>query len=294
MTIEPMLTSAGISLLLRAVAGEQITFTRFACGKGGAPDDPAALTDLVDRVMYFGIDDADDTESGFIKITGSFDSSDVAADFRWRETGLYCKAEGDDDDILYAYCNYGDGSEITANDSVLTEQQVTLIVAIGMAEHVTVEESAVYATQADFEAHTQARNPHGTTKEDVGLGNVPNVATNDQTPTYTAPGTLTELASGEKLGAALGKIKAAVSALISHLSSRNNPHGVTLAQVGGAPASHTHTASDVTGGTMAVTRGGTGQTSLGPVTNSYAYRGIQIQNSIPTVVTPGCIVLVTD
>lgn len=52
----------------------------------------------------------------------------------------------------------------------------------------------------------------------VGLGNVPNVATNDQTPTYAAASTLEALTSGEKLSVALGKLKKAVSDLISHLA----------------------------------------------------------------------------
>ena len=75
-------------------------------------------------------------------------------------------------------------------------------------------------------------NPHGTTKSDVGLGNVPNVSTNDQTPTYTAATTLAALSSGEKLSAAFGKLAKAVSDLISHLSNKSNPHGVTKSQVG--------------------------------------------------------------
>lgn len=55
-------------------------------------------------------------------------------------------------------------------------------------------------------------------KSDVGLGNVPNVATNDQTVTYTQAASLGELATGEKLSAALGKLAKAVSTLIAHLS----------------------------------------------------------------------------
>lgn len=56
------------------------------------------------------------------------------------------------------------------------------------------------------------------TAEMVGLGNVPNVATNDQTPTYTAASAPAALTSGEKLSAAFGKIAAAISALITHLA----------------------------------------------------------------------------
>lgn len=72
-------------------------------------------------------------------------------------------------------------------------------------------------------------------KTDVGLGNVPNVSTNDQTPSYTAASTLAALVSGEKLSVAFGKIAKAVSNLIAHLANKSNPHGVTAAQVGAVP-----------------------------------------------------------
>ena len=49
-------------------------------------------------------------------------------------------------------------------------------------------------------------NPHEVTKDQVGLGNVPNVTTNNQTPTYTMPSTLTAMESGEKVSVAFGKI----------------------------------------------------------------------------------------
>lgn len=75
-------------------------------------------------------------------------------------------------------------------------------------------------------------NPHSVTKAQVGLGNVPNVATNDQTPTYTAASANAELVSGEKMSVAFGKLAKAVSSLISHLSNTSNPHSVTKAQVG--------------------------------------------------------------
>lgn len=61
-------------------------------------------------------------------------------------------------------------------------------------------------------------NPHNVTKSQVGLGNVPNVSTNDQTPTYTVASSNTALASGEKLSVAFGKIAKAINSLISHLS----------------------------------------------------------------------------
>ena len=71
-------------------------------------------------------------------------------------------------------------------------------------------------------------NPHGVTKSQVGLANVPNVSTNDQTPTYTVASANAALSSGEKLSVAFGKIAKAVSSLISHLA--DNVSHITAAE----------------------------------------------------------------
>ncbi len=87
-------------------------------------------------------------------------------------------------------------------------------------------------TETKVYAHPSGTNPHGTTKSDVGLGNVPNVVTNDQTPTYTEATTLTKLSSGEKLSVAFGKISKAITDLIAHIGNQSNPHVVTKSQIG--------------------------------------------------------------
>ena len=56
------------------------------------------------------------------------------------------------------------------------------------------------------------------TASDVGLGNVPNVTTNNQAPTYTVASTLAALVSGEKISVAFGKLAKAIADLISHLA----------------------------------------------------------------------------
>lgn len=69
-------------------------------------------------------------------------------------------------------------------------------------------------------------------KSQVGLDNVPNVTTNEQKPTYTVATESSELTSGETLSKALGKIAKIVQDFISHVSAKNNPHGVTKSQLG--------------------------------------------------------------
>lgn len=92
-------------------------------------------------------------------------------------------------------------------------------------------------------AHAQKQdNPHAVTKEQVGLGNVPNVATDDQTPTYAEANAPAALSSGETLRAAFGKLAAAVTALLAHLADgvRHITAVERGAWNGAADAAHAH------------------------------------------------------
>lgn len=119
------------------------------------------------------------------------------------------------------------------------------------------------ALESTYVKKTQKVNNHAlsgditVTKSDVGLGNVPNVSTNDQTPTYTEASALTALSSGEKLSIAFGKLAKAVSSLISHINNTNNPHSVTKAQVQLSNVVNTgDSATPVENGTTKFTTGG--------------------------------------
>ena len=80
--------------------------------------------------------------------------------------------------------------------------------------------AAIKVVQDDLTNHKGNKsNPHTVTKAQVGLGNVPNVATNDQTPSYNAATALAALVSGEKLSVAFGKLAKGTTDLISHLAN---------------------------------------------------------------------------
>ena len=120
-------------------------------------------------------------------------------------------------------------------------------------EAIDAELQAVNESVAENTDHrNDTENPHGVSAADVGLGNVPNVATNDQTPTYVAATENTALSSGEKLSIAFGKIAKAISSLISHLT--DSVAHITSAERtkwnNKADVSHTQAASTITAGTL--------------------------------------------
>lgn len=263
-TTAPQLTDAGKSMLMRCIGGETITFTRFKIGNGsGEP----SLTDIVNPLLEFGIASINTDNSGYVELNGRFASEDITSDFRWTELGLFARI-GDEAEQLYAYvCDMENASMLkTGSSDVMIEQSVSVVVAVGTAQNVTalVSASALYVSKQNFDEHLQAFNPHKLRACDIGLGNVPNVKTNDQTPTYNLPTSMAtqSLISGEALSTAFGKIARAILNLIGHLADKENPHGVSANQVGAALKEHTHGAADITSGILGVKRGGTGVESI--------------------------------
>lgn len=60
---------------------------------------------------------------------------------------------------------------------------------------------------------------------------MPNVTTNDQTPTYEEAEEFENISSGEKLSIAFGKIQKAISSLLGHINNFDNPHKTTKSQI---------------------------------------------------------------
>lgn len=262
----PNLTDAGKNLLLRALTGETITFTKIQLGNGPAQDARTA-TGLVNPLLTVELSKIEVGEE-YVTLTAAFTNGTVTSGFHITEAGFYAKDPDDETkELLYALGNEDESTAdyVPNNANRILEMEFNALLFIGDAENVAaaINSSLVYASAADLEAHTgNVENPHNVTKEQVGLGNVPNRSTNDQTPTYETATTFATLTSGEKVSTAFGKIKLAITNLINHIANRSNPHGVTAAQVNAAAKSHTHNASDINAGTVPVARGGTGTTSF--------------------------------
>ncbi len=109
------------------------------------------------------------------------------------------------------------------NKSLLLDTEITKLQGISSgANKVEVSSSngniIVDSIEKTVYAHPTGSNPHNTTKADIGLENVPNVTTNNQTPTFTMALSNSNLISGEIITTSFGKIAKAISSLISHIS----------------------------------------------------------------------------
>lgn len=143
---------------------------------------------------------------------------------RYNGTLYKCIAEtrGEFDETKWNSCNLAD--EITGTNESMKE----------IASDVSKAQSDIGELSSDMEGAyghlARVDNPHSVTKEQVGLGNVPNVSTNNQTPTFSFTDTLQNLVSGETLSDLLGKIGRAVNEFINH--KKNSEIHVTASDKG--------------------------------------------------------------
>ena len=145
-------------------------------------------------------------------------------------------------------------------------------------------ETKANAVQTNLTSHTNNKsNPHGVTAAQVGA--VPTSRT----------------VNGKALSANISLTKADVGlGNVDNTSDANKPISTATqtALNGKANTSHTHAAGDITSGTLAVARGGTGQTTLTPAVTTKGVRQIYAGTADMTVgttaLTTGCICLVYE
>ena len=228
------LTDAGRALIIKALSGETLTFTKLAIGTGEDPGEVADLTDLVSGVVDMQITSIEKGD-GVVKLEGSFDNSALNAGIYARELGVFAE-DPDIGEILYAYANAGEFPAYIPTDSSNSFERITLrvLVAVGDAENIeaVIGEFAGYATKEELSGHTLDKsNPHEVTAEQVGLGNVANVTTENLAPEFGTSAKLTNILSGDTFSVICGKVKRAIGDLITHLSA-TNPHNITAATIG--------------------------------------------------------------
>ena len=268
----PRITYGGIGVMAQALDGNHsIVFTRMAAGNGAKPADFKSLTNLVNAVISIPIDSITVANSN-ATLVGIYSNNDLSSDFTWTEVGIFCQnPEDSTQEILYAYGHYeldeaGEPeAHIPASATQAFEIKLTYTIYVGDISDISaLIPGSLYATKQALQDHIDDQNnPHRVNAAQVGLGNVPNVGTNDQTPTYTPAQVAQALSPGEKLSVAFSKIAGAVNSLLEHLA--DSVSHVTAANKAvwnsKAAGDHKHAATDITSGILPVERGGTGYNS---------------------------------
>ncbi len=312
-----VLTRDGRKEMMKAVDGESLSFTHIIFGDGTTTELYNLKENVSNEIGRFPITEVERQENKII-LSLDYTNKSFSKGFYFRELGVIGNGK------LCYYDNSGSDAEYIDPDAESVSKEKRLRIEIIVSDEAKIETTAVgglyvlenpsYETTEELVNLTSGEkmktalgkiakaisslishladkeNPHEVTKEQVELGNVPNVATNDQTPTYTESSSLTTLTSGEKMSVAFGKIKKAVSSLISHLADKVSH--ITEAERKSwnskAAGDHTHTKSEITDfpsslknpnglsingktydgsstvnvGTIGASYGGTGKTSL--------------------------------
>lgn len=239
------ITTKGKQLLTRALTGEAMEFTKFAIGSGvcGNSDDWPNLTGLIAHQMDVPFAEYK-REGELVAFAGRFDTSTVERAFWWRELAIYGTIP-DDPSVGEVMCFYGNAGDLAeyvhevGSEVAVTHSWTTKLALSSDADVSAIVSSTSFATTQQLLDHTQnTSNPHKVTKDQLGLGNVKNLAIEDETPVYDESKTLITLRKGEKIKIAFGKIQKAITALIDHLADKKNPHGLTGDAIGAAAKNH--------------------------------------------------------
>lgn len=245
--LAPDLTESGLGILIEALDGDGIQFTKIVLGAGKPNVTNRKVTQLSNPIIEIGITKMEKHEN-FVLLTGEYDNGMLTGGFYAKEIGVF--AQNSEGEVLYAY-NYSEDyvDYIPDKDSGrIVETQISIIVSIGDAENVTaiLTETAVYATKQELQNHiNDTNNPHKVTAADVGLGNVKNVALGDDTVEFTEAKTAVNIEAADTMSVILGKVKKFFTDYLAHLKA-DNPHKITVKTL------------NSTSGILAITRGGTG------------------------------------
>lgn len=147
-------TPTGMSMVIRSLYGDKISFTRIAVGDG-TPADLNDVSQLANQRLSIGIKKADAKED-YLLLTGDVSSADVEKSFYGYELGVYAKgADGVERLYAYRYSRY-DVDYYPASDSGRTlELTMSIVVQLGNAKNVT-------AVLIEGDAYAKADHKHDT------------------------------------------------------------------------------------------------------------------------------------
>lgn len=132
------LTSEGLNILTKGLAGKEIKFTAIAIGDGEYSGSESSIQALVSEKVRAQIGSIR-VKSGEAKLKATIAYADLPDQFQWRELGVYAKDPDTQAEVLYAYSNAGDDYDTIGGDQALNEMIISVLVLVGEATNITVE-----------------------------------------------------------------------------------------------------------------------------------------------------------
>ena len=159
-----LLTDAGRELLagLAASAGE-LVFTSVKVGSGELGSRTVAgLTALIDLKETLPIASRPKrSQTGRWDVCAVLDTAEIAADFYFREWGVFARDLAGTGEVLMLYANAGNNGELITKTSGHAQENLIVACEVGAASSVSVVlDQSIYTLYSDFIGHTDASNPH--------------------------------------------------------------------------------------------------------------------------------------
>ena len=208
-----ILTNKGRELLAKAVAGEQLTFTKMEVGDGTFTGDIKPLTALVSKKDDFNINQIENQGNGQVVLKAIINNQNTTIGYYIREIGVFAHG-ADNIEILYAYNKAIEADYFPAfNGSNAVEFEYNNIIIVDQAQNITavIDPSMTYITKEE------AANTYVTSLE-VRMGDTLNIL---------------GLSYGGNFGADLTNIEAdKVYFYKDPVSGRETPYVATVDKIG--------------------------------------------------------------
>ena len=153
------ITTAGLIVLAKGVAGQNINYTKIVLGDGYLEEGqtPRTITGVVSPKATVDITKLKINGDGTVAVGGIFTNGDETEGFYYRELGLYAEdPDPEVGEVLYCYGNCGDLAEWIppSGGATIVEKTIDIVTAIGTATNVTAYIPAdAYATKEDYETY---------------------------------------------------------------------------------------------------------------------------------------------
>ena len=151
------ITTQGAILAAKTLQSKTLSFSHFSIGSGSIADPSVAtikaLTGLVNPELNFDITKVNRETDTQVTVRGLFKNTDAEEGFWLKELGLYAIDPDTNQQVLFAYINYGEEAEYINNSiTEKKEHYYDMIITVDNANNVTitVDPSTVYVNEQEL------------------------------------------------------------------------------------------------------------------------------------------------
>lgn len=190
--IELTNTSAGLTAIQRAIAGDDITFTKLVIGDGAITDpDISSLTNVVNEIKYFPLGVVKPEDEEILRVRSNINNVGLTEDKVIREYGLFAKF-GSEQEFLFAYLNSGESTRpLPKASGGRYDLNRDFVFYAGNSNNVAFDTNGdlVYATLNDIKAMDAKKENVFGKNSGFNLEKI-NLTENDSNKLFTAKGAL--------------------------------------------------------------------------------------------------------